>query len=415
MQMADATMLQKNAIVRNASIGATPPHGSVKTGELPLVQVKPPPGGPQVQEGQQKPVTILPPKDAETAVKTGGLPMVKVKMTDGKPKPDDGRDERVVIRDSRHGSVSAGALPMVQVKMTDGGRQIQTLPHVQEGPPQIPAAMPALSALRPPQASPPARQGYVALPAGPVVNQARVARVASPHVARVSSPQVALPSMPEFSMDQLMLLRHLVDKYLGELASAEVPVEATEGADASAEKAASVAAAFAVGTLATIDDMLVSTAVRAEAAANAAVAVAASPVAAIPVPAVPTQAVPSTSSIAPAPSVAYNAGRVNARPFVAAGARAQRNAGMAPRRTARAPLPPVIVKMEGQQAVVQNRAEIEQAKAAVAAATAAEPTDLSGQVSALAAENEALRRELEQARAIPTGVDPAASDGNAQG
>jgi hypothetical protein len=85
--MSDVSLLRNNAIVRHASVGATPPHGPVKAGELPLVQVKPPPAGPQVQNGQQSPVTILPPKDAESAVKTGGLPMVKVKMTDGKPKP----------------------------------------------------------------------------------------------------------------------------------------------------------------------------------------------------------------------------------------------------------------------------------------------------------------------------------------
>jgi len=361
--MTDTAILRNNAIVRNASVGASPPHGPVKTGELPLVQVKAPPGGPQVQEGQQKSVTILPPKDAESAVKTGGLPMVKVKMTDGKPKPDNGVDEKVVIRDSRHAGVSAGALPMVQVKMTQTGPQLENAPQQQSAPPQIPAAQPALSAPRAQAVSSPAGHGYVARPATGAgqgyVSRALVPATGQPRSVRIAAPQVALPSVPELSMDQLMFLRHVADKYLGDLAAMSEGVAedvAEDAAEGAAEPAAkSDAVKFAEATIETLDDMLVAVAVRAEAAAKAASAPALAPA--------PTVAAAAATSIAPTPSVSYAAGRVTGRSYVA-GARHQRNAGMAPRRTARGPLPPVIVKMDGQRAVVQNQAEVAQARAA---------------------------------------------------
>ena len=367
--MSDVTLLRNNAIVRNASVGATPPHGPVKTGELPLVQVRQPPGGPQVQEGQQKPVTILPPKDAEAAVKTGGLPMVKVKMTDGKAKLEDGIDEKVVIRDSKHGAVAAGGLPMIQVKMDGGKPQVQTVPNVAGAGPQIPAAPPVLSAPRVTRA---ANQGYVATPTAlaTVPNHGFVARAAAPatsqvRVARVAAPQVALPPVPEFTVDQLMLCRHLADTYLnGLLVAAELPSESS----AEVPPVVSEAIQFAKVLLEEIDEALVATAVRAEAAAIAAQA----PVAVVP--ATPTVAVAASTSIAPTPSVAYTAGRVGARSYSMPGARSQRNAAMAPRRTARtgSPLPPVIVKMDGQRAVVQNQAEVAQAKAALEAQPAPE-------------------------------------------
>ena len=178
--MSDTTLLRSSAIVRNASIGATPPHGSVKAGELPLVQVRMQPGGPQVQEGQQKPVTILPPKDAASAVLTGGLPMVSVKMTQNGPQLEDGRDQPVVIKDGKHGAVATGGLPMIQVKMDGGKPQVQTIPNVSGAGPQIPAAPPVLSTPRVARSF--AHQGYVAAPTAlaTVANHGYVARAAAP-------------------------------------------------------------------------------------------------------------------------------------------------------------------------------------------------------------------------------------------
>ncbi len=351
--MSETTLL-RNAIVRNASVGATPPHGPVKTGELPLVQVKMVPGGPQVQEGQQKPVTILPPKDAKSAVTTGGLPMVSVKMTQNGPQLDDGRDQPVMIKNGKHGAVATGGLPMIQVKMDGGQPQVQTVPNVAGGPPHLPAAPPVLSAPRVARVATP--QGYVA---APIASQGY--RLAAPatggqvRVARVAAPQVALPPVPEFTTDQLMLFLHLADKYLADLlAAVETPIEPSAEAPVASE-----AVQLARATIATIDDVLVATAVRAEVAANAALD---------PVAALPTVAAAASASIAPAPSVSHTAGRVG-RSFSLAGSRSQRNSAMAPRRTPRSAssLPPVIVKMDGERAVVQNQAEIAQAKAALEA------------------------------------------------
>ena len=354
--MSDVSLLRNNAIVRNASVGSTPPHGPLKTGELPLVQVRQPPGGPQVQEGQQKPVTILPPKDADSAVRTGGLPMVKVRMTDGKAKPDNGMDEKVVIRDSKHGAVAAGGLPMIQVKMDGGKAQVQTVPNVAGAGPQIPAAPPVLSAPRVARVA--ANRGYVAAPTALATVHGYVARAAAPgtsqvRVARIAAPQVALPPVPELSTDQLMLCQHVVNKYLSDLVAADYPTEPPTEANAESD-----VIKLARATIATIDDVLVATAVRAEAAAIAASA---------PVAATPTIAAAASASISPTPSVSHVAGRVGARSYSMPGARSQRNSAMAPRHTARSgsPLPPVIVKMDGQRAVVQNQAEISQAKVAL--------------------------------------------------
>ena len=225
--MSETQLLRQNAIVRNATTGATPPHGPVKTGELPLVQVKMAPGGPQVQEGQQKPVSILPSKDPQGAVATGGLPMVQVKMTQNGPQPDDGRDNPVLIKNNRQ-TIAVGQHPMVQVKMENGGPKVQTVPNVKAGPPQIPGAAPALSAPRVAQAQ----------------TGARVTRIAAPR--ELVAPQVELPPVPELSTEQLMLCRHLVEKYLTDLKAAA----AGEDSDATT---------CAVATAATLDDILVET------------------------------------------------------------------------------------------------------------------------------------------------------------
>lgn len=380
--MADHTVLRNNAIVKNAQVAPSPPHGVVQSGALNLVQVKSIPGGPLVKE-QPKSVQIVPTKEAKGAVATGGLPMVHIKNTLNGPQPDDGNDRAVVIRDTKHGPVSAGGLPMLDVKMTDAGPQIQTMPTVQEAPPHIPGAQPVLSAPRVTHQAAPVNQGYVvSRGAGPFVGPSRVARVAAPTghagVVRVAAPQlqapvasveVPLPPIPEFTTDQLMLCRHLVDKYIVDLNAVTA-----ETAEASAEAPAkSEVAKLAEVTLAAIEDALIATAVRAEAVRLAAEAAAAAPVQTVqaapsitPTPTVRTAAV----SIAPTPSVAYNAGRVGGgagRPQLAAGGRTQRNSTMAPRRTPRGPLPPVIVKMEGQKAVVQNQAEVAEARAALEA------------------------------------------------
>lgn len=344
--MADTTLLKTSAIVRNATF-APPQHGPVKTGALPLVQVKMAPGGPQVQNGQQKAVEILPPRDAKSAVAIGGLPMVQVKMTQNGPQLDDGRDnERVVIKNAKHSGVATGGLPMLQVKMTQAGPQVQTLSTVQGGPPQIPAASPALSAPRGAPRAAPTR---------------RVIAAPSRQVSAAPTRQVALPPVPDLSTDQLMLCRHLVEKYLGELRAVDAAVAGETSTGAENLK-------LAEETISTLDEVMIATAVRAAAAEEEAAA-APSPVAVL-----PTQTYAAATSIAPAPSASYVAGRVGARPQgFTAGARAQRNAGMAPRGVARggSALPPVIVKMEGKLAVVQNQAEIAQAKAAM---LAPEPT-----------------------------------------
>lgn len=336
--MAETTLLRTSAIVRNATF-APPQHGPVKTGELPLVQVRMTPGGPQVQNGQQKEVEILPPRDAKSALAIGGLPMVQVKMTQNGPQTDDGHDQTVVIKDQRRSGVAAGGLPMLQVKMTQAGPQVQTLSTVQGGPPQIPAAAPALSA------------------------------------PRVISRQVALPAVPELPLDQLMLCRHLVEKYLVEQREAAesqdtVDTSNAPGSDVEVEVEASQGSVrsenvkLAELTISMLDESLIATAVRAEAAALAA---------ATPVPAVdtvtvmPTLSYSAATSIAPAPSASYVAGRVGGRPQAFTGARVQRNASLAPRRVAStgSQLPPVIVKMDGGRAVVVNQAEVAEARAAI--------------------------------------------------
>jgi hypothetical protein len=357
--MAETTLLRTSAIVRNATF-APPQHGPVKTGALPLVQVRMTPGGPQVQN-KQKEVEILPPRDAKSALAIGGLPMVQVKMTQNGPQTDDGRDQTVVIKGARHAGVTTGELPMLQVKMTQAGPQVQTLSTVQGGPPQIPAATPALSA-----------------PRGPRFAAAR--QVAAP------TRQISLPPVPELPIDQLMLCRHLVEKYLAEqhqTATAETVTAETVTAETNTAETSTTEAVVTVRTenvrlaeltIATLDEALVATAVRAEAATKAAAeaAEAEAEAEALLVEAVVTPSTPGTlayaaASIAPAPSASYVAGRVGARPQGFVGARAPRSSALAPRRVARSgePLPPVIVKMDGRRAVVVNQAEVAQVRAAV--------------------------------------------------
>ena len=190
---------------------------------------------------------------------------------------------------------------------------------------------------------------------------ARVTRVAAPRPAIAAAPQVQLPPVPELSTEQLMLFRHLVEQYITELRPAD-------GEESDSFK-------FAAAAAATLDDILVATAVHAEAAAIAAAA----PVAA-PAPVANAYVAPrpvtgghfSPASLTPTPPRAtgyvaqgYVAQVPGTRSHVA-GVRSQGHATMAPRRVQRtpqpgaAPLPPVIVQMNGNQPMVQPPPPAEQ-------------------------------------------------------
>lgn len=344
--MAESTPLRQSAIVTRAPEGASQPR-PVKTGELPHVQMKMAPGGPQVLMPQPKPVSILPPRDENSALRTGGLPMVNIKMTSRGPRPDDGQQESavVVLPAKDQPPTAAGGLPMVNIKMTSTGPQVQNLPPAQKAPPQVQTQQPALS------------QPRRAFGAAPVVNKGRVVHVAAPQ------PTVALPEVPEFSVPQLMLCRHLADKYLAELrvrqSSEQMVVEEStqgEGTETTVKEAAAELVQlvqFVESTLEMIDQSLVAVAVRTEAAEAAAAAKAAVPVAPV-----PTSIIPSapSASYAAGPTGGYVAGRSKA---------AQPRSAHVPRGVQRtSELPMVQVKMDGGQPRVQNMHEISAALAA---------------------------------------------------
>ncbi len=331
--MAETTLLRTSAIVQNASVGTSRPS-QVSVGALPLVQVKMTPGGPQIQEGQQRPVQILPPRNAEGAVQVGGLPMVNVKMTQNGPQLDNGRNESVVIRDNKQ-TLAAGGLPMVQVKMTQGGPQVQNAPNVRSAPPQIQSARPALS-------------------------QPRM-RIGAPQQVQVQQVR-AQPQMPELSIDQLMFLRHVADKYLGEQRTG----------DTAAETAVTDNTKIAEDAIFVIDRMIVMANTQApEAPIESPIESVADPA---PAPAVRPVAVgyvvpaAHTAIARTAPARGYVAPRPGGRPSYAAGSVRMGNGGLAPRGVVRdgrkSGLPVVQVKMDGQRAVVQNQAEVATARQA---------------------------------------------------
>jgi len=336
--VAETTLLRTSAIVQNAAVGTSRPS-QVSVGALSLVQVKPTPVGPQVQEGQQRPVQILPPRDAKSAVVTGGLPMVNVKMTQNGPQRDDGRDHPVVIRDHQQ-AVTAGALPMVQVKMENGKPQVQNLPNVQSAPPQIQSAAPVLS-------------------------QPRVARMPAPIAAQAVPVLQAAAWTPGLSIDQLLLCRHRVDAYLGDLrASAVAPSDDSETSTTADN------AALAEGTLVVIDQLIAAASAQDLSEVPSTEPVAVAPVAR------------AGAYVAPGSQVTYPArnGYPARGGYVAPGpggrraayGRSQGNAALAPRRVVRsgAPLPLVQVKMDGQRPTVQNPAEVAAAKEALVQAQA---------------------------------------------
>lgn len=402
--MAETTMLRNAAGARTApSIENSPPHGQVKTGSLPSVQVKGVPVGPLVRDGQQKPVAIVPSKDLK-GVAAGGLPMVQVKQTQNGPQIDDGLHNPVVIMPPKdQKTVATGGLPMVDVKMGPTGPQVQNMPTVQAARSPIQGAPPAMSQPR----GFAAPQTMAQLPQAPHVRtvapqmhstpaawgQGRVARVPAPQPA----PQVLLPEVPDLSIDQLMLCRHAIEKYLGDVS--QTPAVISEGAEPSAEASAESPSGnglLAAQTLEALDQVMVAIAVRAEAMANA---VAAAEVAA----AAPTHThtpapaargyvaaggyvadrrpvgnqitLPTTAIARTAPSTSYVQPRAGAVQHAASG-RAHGNAALAPRGVPRSgPLPTVVVKMNGGKAMVQNQAEVNEARMAQRAAAATPPAE----------------------------------------
>jgi hypothetical protein len=306
------------------------------------VQVKAPPAGRQVQDGQQKPVQIMAP-NSKGAVATGALPMVQVKMTQKGPQLDDGQNNAVVIMDNRQ-TVAAGALPMVQVRMDGGKPQVQTIPNVQGGPPQIPMAAPVLSR--------PRTVGRIAAPQQVQVYPQQIAQ------APVQVAQVPQARGPELSIDGALFLRHRADTYISEHTS---DVNATPDSTTANNLKIAEDAIFVL-------DQMIAAASSTEEVVE--VTEPAAPISTAPSPAVRAQAVGYV-----APHALSSTGRVAApaRGYVAPrpGGRNIRmgNASLAPRRVARAPqsqggLPIVQVKMDGQRAVVQNQAEVAAAKAA---------------------------------------------------
>jgi hypothetical protein len=131
---------------------------------------------------------------------------------------------------------------------------------------------------------------------------------------------VGAASATQLTADELLLLRHLADEYLGKLRAA--------AGEAQVDEATSNNIKLADGAVARIDTMMgeITAAAAAAAAATAAAAAAATAAAARPV------------------------------PRAVAGGRTPQNASVTPRRVARPagpPPPPVVVKMDGGQAVPQ--------------------------------------------------------------
>jgi hypothetical protein len=292
-------------------------------------------------------------------------------MTQNGPQLDDGRDNPVMIKNTRQ-PLTTGGLPMVQVRMENGRPQVQSMPNVQAGPPQIPAAAPALSHQRgaiPPQATP---QGLPRAPhvqSAPPPMQSTSVSLGQPRVARVPAPRpaaVALPEVPQLTTDQWMLIRHVIDKYLAELLHGidAAAAESTDGTTA-VESAVVDNAKLAESIIADADQAMVSLAVRAEAEANAANAASAftAPSANTYVAPRPgTGGHPTPAAIAPQAqprNYGYVARPPGGRGY--AGGRVHGNAALAPRRVQRAPgeapLPLVVVNMDGQKPVVQQSTE----------------------------------------------------------
>lgn len=250
---------------------------SVTAGGLSPVQTKTIPGGPQVLGDPSKSLSS---KNAGRFVAAGGLSLVQPKTIPGSPQVHGNQSKAFVLLPPRDmgRSVVAGGLPPVQLKTPPGAPQVLSEPRAQRARAQLQNAPSALS---------------------------------QPRIARAHVQQAA--QEPELTADQLLLCRHLVDKYLGELRAGD-DKEQIDG---------SATVKLAEATISTIDETMI--------ARTIAGALADEPLA------------------APAPAV----GHVAQRPRVlGTGPRSQINAAMAPRRMKReASLPPVI---DGDSALVEE-------------------------------------------------------------
>jgi hypothetical protein len=252
--------------------------------------------------------------------------------------------------------------------MADSGPpEVRNVPQQQTMPPRLAGAPPVLSAPRGGQ---------------------RVVRVGAPR-ATLPAPQSPAPSL---SADEFMLCRHLVEKYAGELRAAEASTEAP-AVDAAASSIADNLN-LADKTIAAIDEAMKLIATQQALTSEAEVVV--EP--AEPVTVAPASAPRAVGYVAPRPLTGGHhtpagVSTMRTAPNLAPGTRpaavhmasgsvrTQGNASMAPRRVAKggraapvtpsAPLPPVIVKMDGGRPAVQNQAEVAAAREAFAAELAA--------------------------------------------
>lgn len=186
--MAETLVLRSSAINRTGALGKSQAQQTQLSGPLPVVQVMMTGNGPQLQGGQ-----AAQPKAAKRSM-SSSLPMVQVTMTGNGPQLA-GSQTRAAATTAPQKRPASG-LPMVQVKMTTGG------PQVERG------------AVAPSQSNQPR---VVARPQAPQTWQAP--QVQQPQVPQtweappVSQAQASAP----LTADQLLLCRHLTDKYLAEL------------------------------------------------------------------------------------------------------------------------------------------------------------------------------------------------------
>jgi hypothetical protein len=294
--MAETLVLRSSAINRNPS-GGTPP--AQLSGPLPVVQVIMTGNGPQLQGGQ----AAMQPKAAKRSM-SSSLPMVQVTMTGNGPQLQ-GSQTRAAATTTPQ-KRPASSLPMVQVKMTTGGPQVESGAVA----PNQPRAVTRVQAPQTWQASPQASQ----VPQVPQTWQ----EPQTSQVRQASDPLTA---------DQLLLCRHLTDKYLAELRIGAGEAQAEGSVAVNNVK-------LAEATISAIDVAMI-----ALTTAEAAALVAQETIAAAPPPSAP----PPRVVVGPPPAAPP--------PRVIVGPRSvQANSSMAPRRVARpAPLPIIDVQPSPEQ------------------------------------------------------------------
>lgn len=238
----------------------------------------------------------------------------------------------------------SGPLPVVQVSMTANGPQVSTVSGQQQARPVVVSSPKGRSASSGAASALPMVQVKMT-PGGPQVNRSAVPPTSQPRgvarVAKIPPMQVAQVAQEQLTADQLMLCRHLVDKYLGELRSSVAADPQVEGAISVQEEGSfAVNSKLAEATIGAIDAaMLARTTAEAEAIVDAAAVEAAE---------TPAEAV------APTPAPKRSAAPP---PRVVVGPRSlQAGSAVTPRRVTRpqgsAPLPMVTVKMNGEKPVV---------------------------------------------------------------